>query len=76
MHWGIEMRIKSSISIEGPMTQIALPTTAVECTRGSGVSEVVILMPFNLLLGDDALPITLTNHTEYRISIKRRSMSA
>jgi len=58
------------------VAHIALPVGAVECTVGSRVFDVLFLVPFNLLVGDDAVPVTLANHTEDGFTVKHRGMRA
>ena len=58
------------------MAHIALPVGAVECTIGSRVFDVLFLVPFNLLVGDDAVPVTLANHAEDGFTVKHRGTRA
>ena len=58
------------------MAHIALPVGAVERTVGSRVFDVLFLVPFNLLVGDDAVPVTLANHAEDSFTVKHRGMRA
>jgi len=51
MRCRVELRGQSIISVEGLMTQIALPIRTTECVLGNGVLDVLLLMPSNLFLG-------------------------
>jgi hypothetical protein len=64
------MRIQGIRGVEFFVAHITLPEGAVECAAGSCVFDILILAPPDLLIGDDAMWVTLTNHAEDGFAVK------
>lgn len=56
------------------MANVTLPGDAVECPTRSCISNVLFLVPFNLLIGDDTLWVAVANRTEDGFTIHLRSV--
>lgn len=58
------------------VAHITLPVVAVECMVCSRVFDILLLVPSNLLISDDAVRVTFANHVEDGFAIKIRGTSA
>ena len=76
VHRRIEMLIECGQTVEFPMAQVALPVSAVVCTRISLVLNVVILVPFKQLPCNDALGVTAANKFVDSLTIEAYSTLA
>jgi hypothetical protein len=65
-----EMCIQGPHGVEPSVAHIALPVGAVECEFVSRVLDVLFLVPFNLLVGDNAVQVTLANHADDGFAVK------
>ena len=71
MNGRVEMLIERSNGVELPVTDIALPVPAVECTACSRVLTAIIFMPFEQFVGDDSLRVTAADQLVNSFTIQR-----
>ena len=70
------MRVEARAGCEPPVANVAYPGVAVERVVGSRVLCGCIVVPFNLLLGDRAIGITLANYAVNGVTVQLRGLRA
>jgi len=76
MHRRVEMLIEARLAAEAALADVAPPVRAIPRLVGGGVGRCRLLVPADLLLGDDAAGVALADDLEDGVAVEVRSALA